>query len=61
MVRGQRPEFLYNPQTDSYDRYPGGIEGLYVQAHRQWLIDHEEDTGIPVTPIGFDDLDPRGR
>ena len=27
MVRGQRPEFLYNPQTDSYDRYPGGIEG----------------------------------
>ena len=27
MVRGERPEFLYNPVTDSHDRFLGGIKG----------------------------------
>ena len=42
MVRGERPEYLYNPQTDRYDHYDGGIPGTAERGIATELSDLEK-------------------
>lgn len=42
MVRGDRPEFLYNPLTDKYDWIKGGIEGTEERGMATELSDLEK-------------------
>ena len=42
MVRGDRPEFLYNPLTDKYDHIKGGIEGTEERGMATELSDLEK-------------------
>ena len=51
MVRGERPEYLYNPQTDRYDHYDGGIPGTAERGIATELSDLEKPMALTIRSL----------